>query len=43
MKNEESIDRILQINNIDIGKNIAKLRKAMTSETPTKAILILPA
>ncbi len=29
MKNEESIDRILQINNIDIGKNIAKLRKAM--------------
>lgn len=29
MKNEESIDRIIQVNNIDIGKNIAKLRKAM--------------
>lgn len=29
MKNEESIDRIIQINNIDIGKNISKLRKAM--------------
>lgn len=29
MKNEESVDRILQINNIDIGKNIAKLRKSM--------------
>lgn len=29
MKNEESIDRIIQINSIDIGKNIAKMRKAM--------------
>ena len=29
MKNEESIDRIIQVNNIDIGKNIAKMRKAM--------------
>ena len=29
MKNEESIDRVIQINNIDIGKNISKLRKAM--------------
>ena len=29
MKNEESIDRIIQVNNIDIGENIAKLRKAM--------------
>ncbi len=29
MKNEKSIDRIIQVNNIDIGKNIAKLRKAM--------------
>lgn len=29
MKNEESVDRIIQVNNIDIGKNIAKLRKAM--------------
>lgn len=29
MKNEDSIDRIIQINNIDIGQNISKLRKAM--------------
>ena len=29
MKNEESIDRIIQVNNIDIGRNIAKMRKAM--------------
>ena len=29
MKNHESIDRIIQVNNIDIGKNIAKLRKSM--------------
>lgn len=29
MKNEDSVDRIIQINNIDIGKNISKLRKAM--------------
>lgn len=27
MKNEESIDRIIQVNDIDIGKNIAKMRK----------------
>ncbi len=29
MKNEESIDRIIQVNNVDIGKNIAKIRKSM--------------
>lgn len=29
MKNEESIDRIIQVKNIDIGKNIAGLRKSM--------------
>ena len=29
MKNEESIARIIQVNNIDIGRNIAKMRKAM--------------
>ena len=29
MKNCESIDRIIQVNNIDRGKNIAKLRKSM--------------
>ncbi|MCM1171924.1 MAG: helix-turn-helix domain-containing protein [Clostridium sp.] len=29
MKNEESIDRIIQVKNIDIGKNIAALRKSM--------------
>ena len=29
MNNEESIDRIIQVNNIDIGRNIAKMRKAM--------------
>ena len=29
MKNEESIHRIIQVNNIDIGRNIAKMRKAM--------------
>lgn len=29
MKNEKSIDRIIQVNNIDIGTNIARLRKAM--------------
>ena len=29
MKNCESIDRIIQVNNIDIGENIAKLRKSM--------------
>lgn len=28
MKNENSVDRIIQVNNIDIGKNIAKLRKS---------------
>lgn len=28
MKNNESIDRIIQVNNINIGKNIAELRKA---------------
>ena len=29
MKSEESIDRIIQVNDIDIGKNIARLRKQM--------------
>lgn len=29
MKNEESIDRIIQVNSIDIGQNIAKLRKSL--------------
>lgn len=29
MKNCESIDRIIQINDIDIGKNISKIRKSM--------------
>lgn len=29
MKSSESIDRIIQVNNQNIGQNIAKLRKAM--------------
>ena len=29
MKNKESIDRIIQVNDINIGSNIAKLRKSM--------------
>lgn len=29
MKNDESVDKIIQINNIKIGKNIASMRKAM--------------
>ena len=29
MKNEKSIDRVIQINNVDIGRNIASIRKAM--------------
>ncbi len=29
MKNQESIDRVIQVNDIDIGKNIARLRKSM--------------
>jgi transcriptional regulator with XRE-family HTH domain len=29
MKNKESIDRIIQVNDKDIGKNITKLRKSM--------------
>lgn len=29
MKTQESIDRIIQVNDIDIGKNIARLRKDM--------------
>lgn len=29
MKNEKSIDRVIQVNNTDIGKNIAKLRKSL--------------
>ncbi len=30
MKNEESADRIIQINDVSIGKNIAGIRKAMS-------------
>ncbi len=29
MKNKESVDRIIQVNDINIGKNIANLRKSM--------------
>ena len=29
MKNEKSIDRIIQVNSINIGRNIARLRKQM--------------
>lgn len=29
MKNQDSIDRIIQINDINIGSNIAKLRKSL--------------
>lgn len=29
MKNENSVDRIIQVNDTNIGANIAKLRKAM--------------
>ena len=29
MKNEQSIDRVSQVRDIDIGTNIAKLRKSM--------------
>lgn len=29
MKSHESIDRIVQVNDINIGKNIAKIRKSM--------------
>ena len=29
MKNKESIDRIIQVNDINIGSNISKLRKSM--------------
>ena len=29
MKSKESINKIIQINDINIGKNIAKLRKSM--------------
>lgn len=29
MKNRESIDRIIQVNDINIGKNITKIRKSM--------------
>lgn len=28
MKSKESVDRIIQINSMDIGKNIARLRKS---------------
>ena len=29
MRNKESVDRIIQVNDITIGKNIANLRKSM--------------
>lgn len=29
MKSDDSIDRVIQVNNINIGKNIANLRRAM--------------
>lgn len=29
MKNKDSIDRVIQVNDINIGKNIANLRKTM--------------
>lgn len=29
MKSKDSIDRIIQVNDIDIGKNIARLRKSV--------------
>ena len=29
MKSHESIDRIIQVNDINIGKNIARMRKSM--------------
>ena len=29
MKNNESINRVIQVNDINIGKNIANLRKSM--------------
>ena len=29
MKNQDSINRIIQVNDIDIGKNIAQIRKSM--------------
>lgn len=29
MKNQDSIDRIIQVNDINIGDNIAKLRKSL--------------
>lgn len=29
MKNHESIGRIIQVNDIDIGKNISRIRKSM--------------
>ena len=31
MKNEQSIDRVIQVHDIDIGTNIAKLRKSIYS------------
>lgn len=29
MKNEKSIDKVIQINNVNIGRNIAQIRKTM--------------
>lgn len=29
MKSQESVDRIIQVNNISVGENIAKLRKEL--------------
>ncbi len=45
MKRKESIDKIIQVNNVNIGKNIATLRKAsnlkqtdMVAKLQTKGI-----
>ncbi len=45
MKRKESIDKIIQVNNVNIGKNIAMLRKAshlkqtdMVAKLQTKGI-----
>jgi len=29
LKNEESVDRVIQVNDVNIGKNIAMMRKEM--------------
>ena len=32
MKNEDSVNKVIQVNNINIGKNIATLRKSQNSK-----------